>query len=292
MKIFDVYVAESTSSSIVVVEDQSYIVAAQKNLLVTHFAGSAVGDKIVLPLFDNVFKYAWIGDTDCSTRTGSLPAGTLYGNGEELSKETSYTWKIKVYEPGNGQPTIFDFGNQTSKYFSQGTYRVEFVMLIGSDTNPYPYGPTITVEIKPASDGLWFDTSRTVVDTKYQYRIYFSVDSAYWNILEEDFLLTTSNPKVLEIVEIDFLNRFCVVKGKKEGTATLQIEASGARSKFGTGQGRHEFVSSLKISVNKEETKNNKGIIITIWVIFGGTLLAVGFFGIWSIVKSNKMPVK
>ena len=139
---------------------------------------------------------------------------------------------------------------------------------------------------------IWFDTTNNVVNIGYTYKIYFSVNTVYWRTTAEELEFISSNDKVLQIVNTSYDesgNGYVEVKALKKGKATISASSEFTRT---NGYGKSVFDAETTISVHSDDEGSNKVIMIVLLCVFGAGMAGVIAYGIYVIVKHNKMQIK
>lgn len=213
------------------------------------------------------FHCCWIGKTNYLDGNNDSSLRILTDSGIGSSSKDYYAYGSSSFVIRSSQYTI-SYGLD---------YNGRFVGLLTETLLASNYGK-----------GVWLDSTIEDIEVGKEIKIYFNVHNAFANATIK---FTSTDEKVLEILEVNTINKYVVVKALKKGTAGISISVVDDRLQGtdyeDTGIINEDFEVDV---VNPRKEVNTTEIML--WIAFGLMCIGLVYLAIKAIIDAKKIEIK
>lgn len=214
-----------------------------------------------------VFSACWVGDTNYLAHENISKMKVMTDTGVG-STSTSY------YAMGASDFLI----NHTSYTIAYGfMYQDRFVSIINEKISATDYGM-----------GVWIDSEADDIVIGETKRIYFTVHDAFKGATIK---FESTDADVLEIKEVNIVNKYLVVEAHKKGTAGIKISVTDDRLEGTEYEATGIINEEFEVDVVKATKKANTTVIL-LWVGLGMILVGLIYLAVRAIIDARKIEIK
>lgn len=269
LSFYNVYMATSFGGKSNIVKVQNYSYYKFKPEFKNMFDSLYVGDKYTFSSIENIFEYVYVGKFDLKNEV-----------------KNNYTWQTTFKRP-NEEGDSINFGSEYT-FQKEGFYSIGVTIKEYRKDTDYKQVLSATISTYCSEFNLGsFDNVSYELEKGQRISFNFNIVKDF--VFDGEIEVKVSNENVAEITYYVSHNT-CQIQllGKKKGTVTISVSASGHRVGETKSQ---EFQVNTTAKIEDSNSFHNVEIII-LWVTLGLYLIGMLIYVIIAVVNHKKRGIR